>query len=434
MTAPSIPRARRFAGAVLLLAGLGLGGVTVLPAATVAAAQAPAAQDVVGLRKGARGDAVKALQQALVRVGIGVKYGVDSYFGSATEASVKAFQRLNGLPMTGVVDRATAAGLGLASAATPAPSPAPAPAASAATGLVGLGSTGPLVTQVQQALINFGWPIASGADGVFGASTERALKAFQKANGLGVSGRTYPATLRVLGVSATPAPAAPAAPATPAPAATTVVGLQFGARGPAVTELQKAIIAFGWPLRGGADGIFGASTQAALRKLQSANGIAASGTVDDATARLLGLGGAPAAPAATGATANGFAAYNERGRACRRPATGVDQRRDRRPWRGGRHLRLGDRQRRDGVPAGQGLEGEWQGRRGHRRRARSRRRARPDRCHATGGHPPRGQARPGAVLLRRHMERGAGAMVASTSAPTSSPPRAARSSPSSPAR
>ena len=70
------------------------------------------------MRKGARGDAVKALQQALVRVGIGVKYGVDSNFGSATEASVKAFQRLNGLPMTGVVDRATAAGLGLASAAT----------------------------------------------------------------------------------------------------------------------------------------------------------------------------------------------------------------------------------------------------------------------------------------------------------------------------
>ena len=117
----------------------------------------------------------------------------------------------------------------------------------------------------------------------------------------------------MLGVSATPAPAAPAAPATPAPTATTVVGLQFGARGPAVTELQKAIIAFGWPLRGGADGIFGTSTQAALRKVQSANGITASGTVDDATARLLGLAGGSAAPAGTGTTANGFAAYNERG-------------------------------------------------------------------------------------------------------------------------
>ena len=55
---------------------------------------------------------------------------------------------------------------------------------------------------MQQALINFGFPIPSGADGVFGASTERALKAFQKANGLGVSGRTFPSTMRALGVVA----------------------------------------------------------------------------------------------------------------------------------------------------------------------------------------------------------------------------------------
>ena len=33
-----------------------------------------------------------------MRVGVGVKYGVDSYFGSATQASVKAFQRYKGLP------------------------------------------------------------------------------------------------------------------------------------------------------------------------------------------------------------------------------------------------------------------------------------------------------------------------------------------------
>ena len=86
---------------------------------------APAAPNVVGLKKGAYGEAVKALQEALVRVGIGVKYGVDSYFGSATEASVKAFQRYKGLPVTGVVDQATAAALGLA----PAPAAAAPPAA-----------------------------------------------------------------------------------------------------------------------------------------------------------------------------------------------------------------------------------------------------------------------------------------------------------------
>ena len=99
--------------------------------------RAPAAVDVVGLKKGAYGEAVKALQQALVRVGVGVKYGVDSYFGSATEASVKAFQRYKGLPVTGVVDQATAAALGLAAA------PAAAAPAAAANGTLARGADRP---------------------------------------------------------------------------------------------------------------------------------------------------------------------------------------------------------------------------------------------------------------------------------------------------
>src|SRR5688572_27776118 len=63
MTNPSHPRARRIAGAALLLAGLAVGSVAVLPSPTVAAAPAPSAPSVVGLRKGAYGDAVKAVQE-----------------------------------------------------------------------------------------------------------------------------------------------------------------------------------------------------------------------------------------------------------------------------------------------------------------------------------------------------------------------------------
>ena len=89
-------RARRAASAaVLLAAGLTLGTVSVaVPTAAVSAAPA---SDVVGLKYGARGDHVVAVQRALNRVGIGVKYGVDGYFGSATTASVKALQRYKGL-------------------------------------------------------------------------------------------------------------------------------------------------------------------------------------------------------------------------------------------------------------------------------------------------------------------------------------------------
>ena len=66
-------------------------------------------------------------------------------------------------------------------------------------------------------------------------------------------------------------------------------GLQQGARGPAVVALQKALISMGWTLVGGADGVFGANTRAVLLRAQRANGVPASGVVDDATARLLNL-------------------------------------------------------------------------------------------------------------------------------------------------
>ena len=114
MTNPSTARARRArvrrtSAAVLLAFGLTLSTATVASAQAPSQTPAPTAPSVVGLKKGAYGEAVKALQEALVRVGVGVKYGVDSYFGSATQASVKAFQRWKGLPVTGVVDQATAA-------------------------------------------------------------------------------------------------------------------------------------------------------------------------------------------------------------------------------------------------------------------------------------------------------------------------------------
>ena len=82
-------------------------------------------------------------------------------------------------------------------------------------------------------------------------------------------------------------------------------------------SLQQALLRMGWTLRGGADGIFGTATQSVLLVTQRSNGIRASGTVDEATARLLGLSGsataaAPAAPAPA-TTAAGFANYDERG-------------------------------------------------------------------------------------------------------------------------
>ena len=63
------------------------------------------------LQKGSRGSAVAAIQRQLDRIGrtyysIG-RPAADGIFGSETEASVLAFQRVFDLPQTGVVDLAT---------------------------------------------------------------------------------------------------------------------------------------------------------------------------------------------------------------------------------------------------------------------------------------------------------------------------------------
>jgi murein DD-endopeptidase MepM/ murein hydrolase activator NlpD len=74
----------------------------------------------------------------------------------------------------------------------------------------------------------------------------------------------------------------------------------------------------GWTLAGGADGVFGANTRTVLVQAQQANGVPATGVVDDATARLFNATSTPntatpAQPAGGGSTAAGFAAYDEHG-------------------------------------------------------------------------------------------------------------------------
>ncbi len=76
------------------------------------------------LRRGSRGDAVAALQRALVAAGF--QMGVDGDFGPGTEMGVRAFQRTKGLGDDGIVGPGTwaaldAAGPGATIAAGPTP-------------------------------------------------------------------------------------------------------------------------------------------------------------------------------------------------------------------------------------------------------------------------------------------------------------------------
>jgi len=165
--------------------------------------------------RGAKGEAVVAVQKALKAAGLEVKGGIDGAFGSGTTSTISTFQTSKGLSVTGVLDIPTAVALALvAPIAAPAPAPAPAPAAvsiaSAPTlldssALPVRGAKSDAVRTLQNALIGAGIEVKGGADGVFGGATFIALQKYQTANALTVTGTLTTQTAVKLGLVAPPA-------------------------------------------------------------------------------------------------------------------------------------------------------------------------------------------------------------------------------------
>jgi peptidoglycan hydrolase-like protein with peptidoglycan-binding domain len=163
--------------------------------------------------RGAKGDAVVAVQKALKVAGLEVKGGIDGAFGSGTTATLASFQTNKGLTATGVLDIPTAVALALiAPVAAPAPAPAPAAVSVASTttlidpsSLPVRGNRGDTVRTLQKALINAGIEVKGGADGVFGGATFVALQKYQTANALTVTGTLTTQTAVKLGLVAAPA-------------------------------------------------------------------------------------------------------------------------------------------------------------------------------------------------------------------------------------
>ena len=184
----------------------------------------------------------------------------------------------------------------------PAPTPTTAPTTpSAVYTVLVLGSTGADVALAQRV-------IGVAADGQFGPVTLAALRAWQAANGVPVTGRLDGATwaaMVALGkiparVAATTATTTTTTAVTPAPvsplaryASTT---LRRGSTGAAVVALQKA-------LRITADGQFGPQTDGAVRAFQTRSHLPATGVVVTTTWRALMGGAAPAPATSRGATA-----------------------------------------------------------------------------------------------------------------------------------
>jgi peptidoglycan hydrolase-like protein with peptidoglycan-binding domain len=138
---------------------------------------------------GASGEIVRRIQAALVQKG--VPTAVDGGYGASTQTSVQTFQQKSALPVTGVVDTATASALGIYSVGGGQP---------VAWTSLAKGSTGDAVRSVQVALNNAGYPLL--ADGSFGTLTENAVKAYQTAHALAATGIVDAAMADLLGVRA----------------------------------------------------------------------------------------------------------------------------------------------------------------------------------------------------------------------------------------
>ena len=174
---------------------------------------------------------------------------------------------------------------------TPAPiTPTPTPKS------MRLGFQGDAVRTVQRRLKELGYYTGS-IDGDFGKETEKAVKAFQKANGLTADGKVGEQTLKKLNdkkaktAKQANATATPKKTATPRPTATPNLQndyyLRLGSTGKKVETLQRRLIELGW-LSGKVTGTYDEATEAAVIAFQDrTSGIYTDGVAGPETLRAL---------------------------------------------------------------------------------------------------------------------------------------------------
>ncbi|WP_234853633.1 peptidoglycan-binding domain-containing protein [Paracoccus everestensis] len=251
--------------------------LTKLGAATTATNGAAQAEAALGLRQSDR----VAIQRRLAALGF-YKSGIDGAFGAGTRRAVAAWQESRTLPRTGYLN-AEQLRLLLGRAATaPASTPplADNPVTSAAQTELNLGLTRPQRVQIQRDLIALGYD-SKGADGLFGAGTREAIRAWQRNTGQRATGYMSAAQVGALHSDAE----VRGSEATGGRAAAIdedLLGLTRSER----AEIQQRLIGLGY-LKGRADGVFGASTRNALIRWQGDNGLKESGYLTAEQVRTL---------------------------------------------------------------------------------------------------------------------------------------------------
>jgi peptidoglycan hydrolase-like protein with peptidoglycan-binding domain len=185
--------------------------------------------------------------------------GVDGKMGPQTQAALVNFQRAEKLQPTGKLDGSTLAKLGLDKG-------------SANGNPERYGEA--TIRKVQQTLNARGYE-AGPASGTLGESTQRALRAFQKAENLQVTGNLNPRTLKALGID---------------DAGASVGSSQRGGdpSGATIRQVQRQLASRGYS-PGPADGVLGRATRAALTEFQRKENLPQTGRPDSATLAALGV-------------------------------------------------------------------------------------------------------------------------------------------------
>ncbi|RJQ04075.1 MAG: peptidoglycan-binding protein, partial [Bacillota bacterium] len=223
-----------------------------------------------------RGEDVLAVQRALETRGFNPGV-IDGIYGPNTETAVRNFQRAAGLPVTGVVCGRTYTLLGVNCACVP---PCPSGLTCRVLQVQSPLMSGGDVLAVQQALAARGFNPGT-IDGVYGPNTAAAVRAFQRARSLPVTGVVCGQTYVLLEVNCISVPPCPSG------IVCRVLELQSPLmHGEDVLAVQRALAARGFN-PGPIDGVYGNLTASAVRSFQSSRGLPVTGVVCGQTYVLL---------------------------------------------------------------------------------------------------------------------------------------------------
>nr|WP_111297746.1 peptidoglycan-binding protein [Paracoccus saliphilus] len=222
-----------------------------------------------------------AIQQRLAARGY-YKGGIDGVVGAGTRRAITAWQQANDFKGTGYLNERQLRVLLNRAGATPT---SPAPAAdgrdiSAAQAELDLGLTRTRRVQIQRDLIALGYD-PKGADGLFGAGTREAIRAWQRNTGLRATGyvtATQVSTLR--------SDAEARGSETAGSRAEAIDEDLLGLTGAERMKIQECLISLGY-LRGQADGVFGSATRNAIGRWQGDNGLDETGYLKAEQVRTL---------------------------------------------------------------------------------------------------------------------------------------------------